>query len=87
MTVLVPLGGHIVIFGNKAFDIGNVCIDVAMGDFSHDEKEFWIRIAAVTNPPVTTATHKSLMKEEREVEMWVRPWMVEDSKNSLNPSN
>ena len=66
---MLLFGGQTVILGKIDFEIGNVSVVVAMGDFSQSVKDLLIRILAVTNPPTTTPIQKSLMTGVLMVEM------------------
>ena len=47
------LGGQTIIFGKYASDIGNVSIDVSMGDFSQSKKALLMNKPAVKKPEIT----------------------------------
>ena len=82
----MPLGGHTVIFGQADNDIGNVSVVVDMGESSQSEKELLMRRLAMVKPVMTTQIQASLMNGLLFVEIWFRPWMVEQARNSLNTS-
>ena len=59
---------------------------VATGDSAQFEKEEWMRKEANTNPRATTAVQPALAILDSQVEMYERPWMLEDSKKSRKQS-
>ena len=75
-----------VTWGKGIFDIGNVSTPVSIGYFDQDTKELLIKILETMNADNTIAIHKPFDKYDLAVAMWVRPWIVEVSKNSLTPS-
>ena len=53
--MFAPFGGHTDSLGYFTWEIGNVSVVVDMGDSFQSEKDLWMRMKAVANPPMTTA--------------------------------
>ena len=78
------LGGQTVTFGKSRSVMGRVSMVVEIGLWAQIAKDWWIRNPATVKPLRTTNIQNSLMSR-LVVEMWDKPWMVEDSKKSLTP--
>ena len=63
------LGGQTTIFGKCTSEIGNVSIEVSMGDFSQSKKALLINKPAVIKPEITTTIQISLISEFLEVDI------------------
>ena len=72
-------------FGSFKWKIGTVSMVVLIGSRSQLLKAWTIRKIEPENPKNTTKIQKNL-EYLFEFEMWKRPWIVEDSKNSLKVS-
>ena len=65
-----------------------VSTDVMMGELLQDSNESMIRLIPKQKLVITMTPQRSLAMRVLPVEMWARPWMVEDSRNSrTDPDN
>ena len=79
-------GGHTVTLGKCDFDIGFVSTVVDTGFTLQDLNKLSIKMVEVTKLRATIIIQKNLLENDLAVEMYIRPWIEEDSKNSLNLS-
>ena len=78
------LGGQTVTLGKSISVMGRVSMVVETGLIAQLEKDCWIKTAAPLKPVRTTNIQNSL-RRPLTVEMWDKPWIVEDSRKSLIP--
>ena len=83
--VKVFRGGQTVTLGKSSSEMGRVSRVVVTGLSAQLEKDCWIKTAATVKPVMTTHSQSSLATP-LVLEMYARPWMVEDSRNSLTVS-
>ena len=76
------LGGQTVTLGKSISVMGRVSKVVVIGPSAQLEKDCWIKTAATVKPVRTTNIQNSLMSR-LVVEMWDKPWIVEDSRKSF----
>ena len=79
------LGGQTVTFGNVTAVIGRVSMVEVIGFSSQSSNDWYIRTPANVNPAITIRVQNTLMNLVV-VEIYARPWIVEDSRNVLTPS-
>ena len=56
--------------------------DVMIGELFQDSNDSTIRLIPKQKLVMTMTPQRSLARKVLPVEMWARPWMVEDSRNS-----
>ena len=78
------LGGQTVTLGKSRSEMGRDSMVVETGLLAQLEKDCWIKTAAPLKPVRTTNIQNSL-RRRLAVEMWDKPWIVEDSRKSLIP--
>ena len=79
-------GGHTVTLGKYDLEIGLVSTVVETGFELQELNKLSIKMIEVTKLRVTTIIQKNLPRRDLAEEIYVRPWIVEDSRNSLSPS-
>ncbi len=72
--------------GKGAMLMGWVVMVVDIGDFFQSSMELVMKYTATMKPPATTRVQSTLVALFLAVDIWERPWMVEDSRNSLRES-
>ena len=70
--------------GNLRFATGNVEMVATVGLFPQSKNALLIWIPAVTNPAMTTLAQNTFISLLSVVLMWLNPWIVVDSRKSLN---
>ena len=79
-------GGHTVTLGKYDLEIGFVSIVVETGFALQELNKLSIKKIEVTKLRATMIIQKNLLRWDLDEEMYVRPWIVEDSRKSLSPS-
>jgi hypothetical protein len=82
INLKATLGGQTTIVGKYTSEMGNVSIDVSIGDFSQSKKALLIKKLAARKPKITMRIQNSWLSLFLVADVWAKPWIFEDSKNS-----
>ena len=85
-AMLRSLGGQTATLGKGNPDTRCGVMVVAIGELDQLVKEDWMSQPAHPKPRATIKVHPTCPALDREVAMYDRPWIVEDSRNSLKRS-